>query len=53
VNGHLGTMGSGGHLSLDDCHISGSFLGSPCIKLMGDGSTLLRRCTVQVGFRCM
>jgi hypothetical protein len=38
---------------MDDCHISGSFLGCACIQLQGGGSVILRRSTVQVGLRCM
>jgi hypothetical protein len=49
VNGRL--FVDGARLDLEDCHISGSFLGNSCVLIQGPSSASLHRCTVQVGTR--
>jgi hypothetical protein len=49
VGGKIWANGRGTRLDLDDCHISGSYLGTACIYLSAGGSGTLRCCTVQVG----
>jgi hypothetical protein len=46
VGGRMSVYGKGAFLDLDNCHVSGSFLGGACVQLPG-GSGSLRHCTLQ------
>jgi hypothetical protein len=35
----------------ENCHMSGSFLGQPCVLMVARTSLVLRRCTVQASQR--
>jgi hypothetical protein len=48
MGGTLITDGDGAHAQLDDCSLSGAFLGDACLNNLGRASVVLRKCTLQV-----